>query len=125
MWKDENKNDGPQQQQQHMTDMLTIYKEAVEEFSLSAAEFLAHIPLLTKARDAYQRAMAVSSQLRQVLDKGDETLRLIMSQMEQASNIQFAAPTTAAGASDKKRPEPVKLETPTAANGDKANAAHA
>ena len=123
MWKDENKNDSPQQQ--HMTDMLTTYKEAVEEFSLSASEFLAHIPLLTKARDAYQRAMAVSSQLRQVLDKGDETLRLLMSQMEQAFNTQFAASTTAAGASDKKRSEAVKLETPTAANGEKTNAAHA
>lgn len=124
MWKDESKNDGPQQQQQHMTDMLTTYKEAVEEFSLSAAEFLAHIPLLTKARDAYQRAMAVSSQLRHVLDKGDETLRLLMSQMEQASNIQFAAPT-AAGASEKKRTEPLKLETTTPSNGEKASAAHA
>src|SRR5580704_4646757 len=120
MWKDESKNEGPQHQ---MTDMLTTYKQAVEEFSLSAAEFLAHVPLLTKARDAYQRAMAVSSQLRHVLDKGDETLRLLMAQMEQASNIQFAAPIAAAGASDKKRPEPVKLETPT--NGDKADAARA
>jgi exonuclease VII small subunit len=118
MWKDENKNDGPQQ---HMTDMLTTYKEAVEEFSLSAAEFLAHIPLLTKARDAYQRAMAVSSQLRQVLDKGDETLRLLMSQMEQASNVQ----STAAAAPDKKRPEPLKVETTTPTNGEKADAAHA
>lgn len=125
MWKDESKNNGPQQQQQHMTDMLTTYKEAVEEFSLSAAEFLAHIPLLTKARDAYQRAMAVSSQLRHVLDKGDETLRLLMSQMEQASNIQFAAPTAAAGASEKKSPEPLKLETTTPSNSEKANAAHA
>jgi hypothetical protein len=118
MWKDENKNEGPQQ---HMTDMLTTYKGAVEEFSLSAAEFLAHVPLLTKARDAYQRAMAVSSQLRQVLDKGDETLRLLMSQMEQASNVQF----TATAAPDKKRPEPLKLETTTPTNGEKADAAHA
>lgn len=122
MWRDENKNDSPQQ---HMTDMLTTYKQAVEEFSLSAAEFLAHVPLLIKARDAYQRAMAVSSQLRHVLDKGDETLRLLMSQMEQASNIQSAAPTAAAGASDKKRPEPVKLETPSTADGEKADAARA
>jgi exonuclease VII small subunit len=118
MSKDENKNEGPQQ---HMTDMLTTYKEAVEEFSVSAAEFLAHIPLLTKAGDAYQRAMAVSSQLRQVLDKGDETLRLLMSQMEQASKVQF----TAAAASDKKRPEPLKLETTTPTHGEKADAAHA
>jgi exonuclease VII small subunit len=118
MWKDESKNEGPQPQ---MTDMLTTYKQAVEEFSLSAAEFLAHIPILTKARDAYQRAMAVSSQLRQVLDKGDETLRLLMSQMEQASNVQF----TAAAAPDKKRSEPLKTETTTPTNGEKADAAHA
>jgi exonuclease VII small subunit len=118
MWKDESKNEGPQHQ---MTDMLTTYKQAVEEFSLSAAEFLAHIPILIKARDAYQRAMAVSSQLRQVLDKGDETLRLLMSQMEQASNVQF----TAAATPDKKRPEPLKTETTTPTNGEKADAAHA
>ena len=118
MWKDESKNEGPQHQ---MTDMLTTYKQAVEEFSLSAAEFLAHIPILTKARDAYQRAMAVSSQLRQVLDKGDETLRLLMSQTEQASNVQF----TAAATPDKKRPEPLKTETTTPTNGEKADAAHA
>ncbi len=115
MWKNENnKDDGAQ----HMTDMLTTYKGAVEEFSASAAEFLTHIPILTKARDAYQRAMAVSSQLRQLLDKGDETLRLLMGQMEQAANVQFAV------ASDKKRPEAVKLET-AAANADKADAARA
>jgi hypothetical protein len=65
--------------------------------------------------------MAVSSQLRQVLDKGDETLRLLMSQMEQASNVQF----TAAAAPDKKRPEPLKTEATTPTNGEKANAAHA
>jgi hypothetical protein len=115
MWKNENnKEDGAQ----HMTDVLTAYKGAVEEFSASAAEFLAHIPILTKARDAYQRAMAVSAQLRNVLDKGDETLRLLMGQMEQAANIQFAV------ASDKKKPEPVKIEIATA-NGDKAEAARA
>ncbi|MGA7222664.1 MAG: hypothetical protein WBX16_07390 [Candidatus Acidiferrales bacterium] len=115
MWKNENnKDDGAQ----HITDMLTTYKGAVEEFSASAAEFLAHIPILTKARDAYQRAMAVSTQLRQVLDKGDETLRLLMGQMEQAANIQFAV------ASDRKKPEAVKPET-TPANGDKADAARA
>lgn len=116
MWKNENnKDDGAQ----HMTDMLTTYKGAVEEFSASAAEFLAHIPLLTKARDAYQRAMAVSTQLRHVLDKGDETLRLLMRQMEQAGNIEFAV-----AASDKKALEVVKPDT-TTASGDRADAARA
>ncbi|MFZ0885766.1 MAG: hypothetical protein WAN14_20355 [Candidatus Acidiferrales bacterium] len=115
MWKNENgKDDGAQ----HMTDMLTTYKGAVEEFSASAAQFLAHIPILTRAREAYQRAMGVSAQLRQVLDKGDETLRLLMGQMEQAANIRFAA------ASDNKRPEAPRVDTSTA-NGDKADAARA
>ena len=89
-----------------------------QTFMGSAAQFLAHIPILTKARDAYQRAMGVSAQLRHVLDKGDETLKLLMGQMEQAANIRFVA------ASEVKKPEPVKVET-TTANGDKADAARA
>jgi hypothetical protein len=115
MWKKENNDVGPQS----MTDTLTAYKEAVEEFSSSAAEFLAHIPVLTRARDAHQRAMAVSTQLRHILDKGDETLRILMGQMEQAINIQLDQAT-----SEKTKAEAVKVET-TTANGDKANAARA
>jgi|SRR5450755_1936383 exonuclease VII small subunit len=98
---------------------LTEYTEAVEEFSSSTAEFLSHIQLLTNARDAYQRAMAVSSQLRQVLDTGDETLRIVMGQLEQAVNIQLNQ-----AVSDTRKVEGVKVETITT-NGDKANAARA
>jgi exonuclease VII small subunit len=98
MWKKYSDSSSPQ----GMDNTLTAYKEAVEEFSSSTAEFLSHIPLLTNARDAYQRAMAVSTQLRKVLDAGDETLRTVMDQLNQA----------------------VKVETITA-NGDKADAARA
>ena len=98
MWKKYNDGSSPQ----GMDNTLTAYTEAVEEFSSSTAEFLSHIPLLTNARDAYQRAMAVSTQLRKVLDAGDETLRTVMDQLNQA----------------------VKVETITA-NGDKADAARA
>jgi exonuclease VII small subunit len=98
---------------------LTEYTKAVEEFSSNAAEFLSRISLLTNARDAYQRAMAVSTQLRKVLDSGDETLRIAMSQLEQAINLQ---PSQAI--SDKKKVDAVKVEANTA-NGDKANAARA
>ena len=118
MWKNE-KDEKNDVGSQHMTDMLTTYKEAVEEFSSNATEFLVHIPLLTKSRDAYQRAMAVSTQLRHILDKGDETLRLLMGQMEQAANIQLDV-----AASDKKRLETVNVETGTAKR-EKANAARA
>jgi exonuclease VII small subunit len=98
VWKKYNDGSSPQ----GADNTLTAYTEAVEEFSSSTAEFLSHIPLLTNARDAYQRAMAVSTQLRKVLDAGDETLRTVMDQLNQA----------------------VKVETITA-NGDKADAARA
>jgi exonuclease VII small subunit len=102
-----------------MDNQLTAYTEAVEEFSSSAEEFLSRISLLTNARDAYQRAMAVSTQLRQVLDRGDETLRIVMGQLEEAINIQLSQTT-----SDTKKTEAVKVVTITA-NGDKADAARA
>jgi exonuclease VII small subunit len=115
MWKKDDNDAGSQ----HVTDTLTTYTQAVEEFSSSATDFLTHMPLLTKARDAYHRAMAVSAQLRHILDKGDETLRLLMSQMEQAVNLQLDA-----DASDKKAADQVKVETSTA-NGSRADAARA
>jgi exonuclease VII small subunit len=106
VWKKYNDGSSPQ----GMDNTLTAYTEAVEEFSSSTAEFLSHIPLLTNARDAYQRAIAVSTQLRQVLDTGDETLRIVMDQLKQAVNTQLN--------------QAVKVETITA-NGDKADAVRA
>jgi exonuclease VII small subunit len=115
MWKNESKDVAPQR----MTEALTAYEEAVKEFSTSATEFLQHIPLLTKAQDAYQRAILVSTQVRDILDKGDETLRNFMAQMQQAVNFQ---PDNAA--SDERKPEAVKVET-IKASGEKADAARA
>ena len=106
MWKKYNDGVSPQ----GMDNALTAYTEAVEEFSSSTAEFLSHTPLLTNARDAYQRAMTVSTQLRKVLDTGDETLRIVMDQLKQAVNTQLN--------------QAVKVET-IKANGDKAEAARA
>ena len=102
MWKQENNNDvGPQR----MTGTLTAYTEAVKEFSENATEFLEHISLFTKAWDAYQRAIAVSTQLRNTLDTGDETLRTLMAQMEQV------IARVGKAASDTKKTEAVKVET--------------
>jgi hypothetical protein len=63
--------------------------------------------------------MAVSSQLRHILDHGDETLRALMGQTEQAANIQFVAAAT-----DPNRAEPVKAGA-TTSNGQTADAARA
>jgi hypothetical protein len=97
---------------------LTAYEEAMKEFAASAKEFLEHIPLLTKARDAYQRAATISSQLRSTLDRGDEILRNLMAQIDHAVNFQRGqdAPT-------EDKPE-AKVET-TKPSAEKADSARA
>ena len=84
---------------------ISAYREAVEEFSTKAAEFLNYIPTLVKTRDAYHRAMSISSEMRQILDTGDETLQKMMRQIEQAVNVQLGS------LPEKKKPEVVKVET--------------
>jgi len=73
MWKKENEVGT-----QRLPASMATYSEAVDEFSKHATDFLAYMPLLTKARDAYQRAMAVSAEVRSMLDAGDKTLQGLM-----------------------------------------------
>jgi hypothetical protein len=91
---------------------MTTYSEAVEEFSKHTSEFLACIPLLIKAREAYQRAMAVSAEVRSMLDAGDGTLRTLMAQLEDAVAAHLGKIP-----SDKKKPEGIKVESAPAKNG--------
>jgi exonuclease VII small subunit len=98
---------------------MAAYRESVDEFSRHATEFLEHIPTLTKAREAYQRAMTVSTELRSILDTGDETMKSLMGQLEQAVNMQLGK----VGA-EKKRPEPAKVE-PIKATSEPADIARA
>jgi hypothetical protein len=84
---------------------MTTYIGAVNEFTRNATAFIEQLPLLTKARDAYEQAMRASAELRKVLDAGEENLRTLMTQLEQGVSIQRVnlAP-------DKKNPEPAKVE---------------
>jgi hypothetical protein len=84
---------------------MTTYIGAVNEFTKNATAFIEQLPLLTKARDAYEQAMKASVELRKVLDAGEENLRTLMTQLEQGVSIQRVnlAP-------DKKNPEPAKVE---------------
>jgi len=85
---------------------MAAYTEAVNEFTRNATAFIEHVPLLTKARDAYDKAMKANAEVRKVLDKGEEDLRALMNHLIQVlnSNVVMVAP-------DKKRPEPTQLET--------------
>ena len=101
MWKKENEPISTQR----LPASMTSYTEAVDEFSRHATEFLAYMPLLTKARDAYQRAMAVSSEVRSMLDTGDGTLRTLMAQLEDAVSFHLGK-----SSADKKKPDSAKVE---------------
>ena len=85
---------------------MNTYTEAVKEFTKNATAFIEQLPLLTKARGAYEQAMRASTEMRKVLDTSDENLRTLMTQLEKRINLQelkFAA--------DKKPSEPAKVET--------------
>jgi hypothetical protein len=84
---------------------VTTYIGAVNDFTKNATAFIEQLPLLTKARDAYEQATKASAELRKVLDAGEENLRTLMTQLEQGVSIQRVnlAP-------DKKNPEPAKVE---------------
>ena len=99
MWKKEN-DVGMQP-----TPTMATYSEAMDKFTKSATAFMEHVHHLTQARDAYQEAMTASTAIRKNLDAGDQALRSLLLQLEQAVNVNLGKP-----ALDKKRPEPVKVE---------------
>jgi hypothetical protein len=84
---------------------MNTYTEAVKEFTTNATAFIEHLPLLAKARAAYEEAMRVSTETRKALDTSDENLRTLMTQLEQQVNLrELKSPT------EKKPPEPAKVE---------------
>jgi hypothetical protein len=99
MWK---KEDGVAPQP---TLTVTMYTEAMNKFTKSATAFMEQVHFLTEARDAYEEAMTASTALRNSLDAGDQTLRSLMTQLEQVVNTHFGGP-----ALDKKKPESMKVE---------------
>jgi hypothetical protein len=77
------------QRQQEMPLSLGAYTEAVNKFTKSASAFIEHLPLLAEARQAYEEASKASTELRRVLDAGDQNLRTLMSHLEQMVNVQL------------------------------------
>jgi len=79
---------------------MATYTEAMNEFTKNANAFIEQLPLLNKARTAYEQAMRANAELRKLLDTGEENLRALMTRLEQ-----IVSP-----ASEKRRPEPAKVE---------------
>jgi hypothetical protein len=87
------------------TPSWALYADAANRFRSSAEAFMEHVHLLTEARNAYQQAMSASSELRNRLDAGDQTLRSVMTQLEQVVTDHLSESVP-----DKKKPELVKVE---------------
>ena len=85
---------------------METYAEAVNEFTKNATAFIDQLPLLTKAQGAYEEAMRAITEIRKVLDAGEENLRTLMTHLEQRVNVHGVKPTLG-----KKNPEPAKVET--------------
>ena len=98
-WKKE-ESTGPQP-----TPSWAIYAEAANKFRSSAESFMEHVHLLTEAQSAYQEAISASTELRRRLDAGDQTLRSLMSQLEQVVNDHLSEPFL-----DRKKPALVRAE---------------
>jgi len=84
---------------------MEMYTEAISEFTRNATAFMEQLPLLTKARSAYEEAMKATAEMRKVLDAGEERLRTLMTQLDQELKIEAPRSVT-----DKKTPEPTKFE---------------
>ena len=87
-------------QQPLLPTTMATYTEAMNEFTKNANAFIEQLPLLNKARNAYEQAMRANVELRKLLDTGEENLRAFMTRLEQ-----IVSP-----ASEKRRPEPAKVE---------------
>jgi hypothetical protein len=98
MWKKESSLDT------QPTPTMATYSEAMDKFTKSATAFLENVHHMTQARDAYQEAMTASAAIRQSLEAGDQALRSLMLQLEQAIDVHLDKPTL-----EKKGPEPVKV----------------
>ena len=107
---DKGKSTGPQRvvsegPQSSKAATMAAYTEAVNEFTRNATAFIEQLPLLTKARDAYDRAMKANAELRKVLDSGEGDLRALMTQLAQVLNDHVVRPGP-----EKKRPELARFE---------------
>ena len=67
-----------------LIDSVATYIDALEKFSKFAQAFKEHMNLLNQARTEYQKAAMAGVELRTALDAGDEVLRTLMAQLENA-----------------------------------------
>ena len=76
-----------------LIDSVAVYIDAMEKFSKFAQAFKEHMNLLNQARDEYKKVTMAGVELRTALDAGDEVLRTLMVQLENAVNAPLVEAT--------------------------------
>jgi exonuclease VII small subunit len=92
---------------------MSTYSQAMDKFTKSATAFMENVHHLTQARTAYEEAMQASTAIRASLDAGDQALRSLMKQLQEALNVHVGGP-----APDRKGPEAVRVEVDSKAVGE-------
>ena len=92
---------------------MSTYSQAMDKFTKSATAFMENVHHLTQARVAYEEAMQASTAIRASLDAGDQALRSLMRQLQEAINVHIYEP-----APERKGPEAVRVEAESKVDGE-------
>jgi hypothetical protein len=87
---------------------MKTYTGAVDDFSKNATMLIEQLPLIAKARAAYETAMRANAEMRKVLDADEQKLRTLMTQLEQGLSVHSARP-----APDADRKNPARVDSMT------------
>jgi uncharacterized protein YgbK (DUF1537 family) len=87
--------------------MFVQYAEALEKCTKSAAEFIRYASLLSEARQAYEKLMAASDEIRRALDSDEQQVRALMDLAQEKAKIHLAAAEAVSG---RKGPEASRTE---------------
>jgi hypothetical protein len=88
--------------------MFVQYAEALEKCTKSAAEFIRCASLLSEARQAYEKLMAASDEIRRSLDSDEQQVRALMDLAQEKAKIHLAPAEAVSGRKppEASRPEP-------------------
>jgi hypothetical protein len=71
---------------------MRTYTSAVERFRDCTIQFIEKLDHLAQAQSAYRKAVTASAELRAALDAGEETLRLVMTNLAHAIDPSIRKP---------------------------------
>jgi hypothetical protein len=84
--------------------MFVQYAEALEKCTKTAAEFIRYASLLSEARQAYQKLLAASDEIRRALDSDEQQVRALMDLAQEKAKIHWLRQKPFRGGNRRKPP---------------------